>query len=93
MNYRLITNYEITGEVVMQPFEEAEYADNIIVHLCQAIENGAKLGFELQHRSEDGENEILEYGGNSIREWTNLSWGLKMEMYYRHDGQKGAKNG
>ena len=30
MNYRLIISYEITGEVVMQPFEEAEYADNII---------------------------------------------------------------
>ena len=93
MNYRLIIIYEITEEVFMQLFEEAEYADNIIVHLCQAIENGAKLGFELQHRSEDGENEILEYGGNSIGEWTNLSWGPKMKMYYRHDGQKGAKNG
>ena len=74
MNYRLIIRYEITGEAIEQPFEEAEYADNIIVHLCQAIENGAKLGFELQHRSEDGENEILEYGGNSIGEWTDLSW-------------------
>ena len=93
MNYRLIIRYEITGEVFMQLFEEAEYADNIIAHLYRAIENGAKLGFELQHRSEDGENEILEYGGNSIGEWTNLSWGRKMEMYYRHDGQKGAKNG
>ena len=74
MNYRLIIRYEITQEVIEQPFEEAEYADNIIVHLCQAIENGAKLGFELQHRSKDGENEILEYGGSSIGEWTNLSW-------------------
>ena len=72
MNYRLIISYEITGEVVMQSFEEAEYADNIIAHLYRAIENGAKLGFELQHRSKDGE--ILEYGGNSIGEWTNLSW-------------------
>ena len=74
MNYRLIISYEITGEVVMQSFEEAEYADNIIEHLYRAMENGAKLGFELQHRSKDGENEILEYGGNSIGEWTNLSW-------------------
>ena len=74
MNYRLIISYEITGEVIEQPFEEAEYADNIIVHLYRALENGAKLGFELQHRSKDGENEVLEYGGNSIGEWTNLSW-------------------
>ena len=74
MNYRLIISYEITGEVVMQSFEEAEYADNIIAHLDHALENGAKLGFELQHRSKDGENEILDYGGNSIGEWTNLSW-------------------
>lgn len=74
MNYRLIISYEITGEVVMQLFEEAEYADNIIAHLYRAMENGAKLRFELQHRSKDGENEILEYGGNSIGEWTNLSW-------------------
>ena len=74
MNYRLIIRYEITGEVIEQPFEEAEYADNIIAHLYRAIENGAKLGFELQHRSKDGGNEILEYGGNSIGEWTNLSW-------------------
>ena len=74
MNYRLIISYEITGEVVMQSFEEAEYADNIIAHLDRALENGAKLGFELQHRNEDGENEILDYGGDSIGEWTNLSW-------------------
>ena len=74
MNYRLIIIYEITGEVFMQLFEEAEYADNIIAHLYRAIENGAKLGFEFQRRSKDGENEILEYGGSSIGEWTNLSW-------------------
>ena len=74
MNYRLIIRYEITEEVFMQLFEEAEYADNIIAHLYRAIENGAKLGVELQHRSKDGENEILEYGGNSIGEWTNLNW-------------------
>ena len=74
MNYRLIISYETTGEVVRQPFEEAEYADNIIVHLYNAIENGVKLGFELQHRNKDGKNEILESGGNSIGEWTNLSW-------------------
>lgn len=74
MNYRLIISYEITGEVVMQPFEEAEYADNIIAHLYCAIENGAKLGFEFQHRSKDGENEILDYDGNSIGELTNLKW-------------------
>lgn len=74
MNYRLIIRYEITEEVVMQLFEEAEYADNIIAHLDRALENGAKLGFELQHRNEDGENEILDYGGDSIGEWTNLNW-------------------
>ena len=74
MNYRLIIHYEITEEVVIQPFEEAEYADNIIAHFYCAIENGAKLGFELQHRSKEGENEILEYGGSSIGELTNLSW-------------------
>ena len=74
MNYRLIISYEITGEIVMQLFEEAEYADNIIAHLDRAIENGAKLGFEFQHRSKDGENEVLDYGGSSIGEWTNLSW-------------------
>ena len=74
MTYRLIIRYEITEEVVMQLFEEAEYADNIIAPLYRAIENGAKLGFEFQHRSKDGENEILDYGGNSIEGWTNLSW-------------------
>ena len=74
MNYRLIIRYGITEEVFMQLFEEAEYADNIIAHLDRALENGAKLGFELQHRNEDGENEILDYGGDSIGEWTNLSW-------------------
>ena len=74
MNYRLIILYGITEEVFMQLFEEAEYADNIIAHLDRAIENGAKLGFELQYRSENGENEILEYGGSSIGELTNLSW-------------------
>ena len=74
MNYRLIISYEVTGEIFMQLFEEAEYADSIIAHLYRAMENGAKLGFELQHRSKDGENEIFEYGGSSIGEWTNRSW-------------------
>lgn len=74
MNYRLIISYEITGEVVMQLFEEAEYAYSIIALLYSAIENGVKLGFEFQHRSKDGKNEILDYGGNSIESWTNLSW-------------------
>lgn len=74
MNYRLIIIYEITEEVFVQLFEEAEYADNIIAHLDRAIENGAKLGFEFQHRNEDGENEIFDYGGDSIGEWTNLNW-------------------
>ena len=74
MNYRLIIRYGITEEVFMQLFEEAEFADNIIAHLDRALENGAKLGFELQHRSENGENEILDYGGSSIGEWTNLNW-------------------
>ena len=74
MNYRLIIRYEITEELFMQLFEEAEYADNIIAHLYRAIENGAKLGFELQHRSKDGENEIREYGRSSIGEWTDVSW-------------------
>ena len=74
MNYRLIISYEITGEIVVQPFEEAEYADSIIALLYHALENGVKLGFELQHRSKDGKNKILDYGGNSIGEWTNLPW-------------------
>ena len=74
MNYRLIIRYEFTGEIIVQPLEEAEYADSIIALLYHAIENGAKLGFELQHRSKDGKNEILECGGNSIGGCTNLSW-------------------
>lgn len=74
MNYRLIIRYEITGEILMQLFKKAEYADDIIVYLDRALENGAKLGYELQYRNEDGENEILDYGGASIGEWTNLQW-------------------
>lgn len=74
MNYRLITRWGFTEEVVMELFEKAEYADTIIRYLDYALENGAKLGFELQHRNENGENEILDYGGNSIGEWTNLLW-------------------
>lgn len=74
MNYRLIIYWQSTGEIVVQPVEEADYADSIIALLYHAIENGGKLGFELQHRNKDGENEILDYGGDSIGEWTNLSW-------------------
>ena len=74
MNYRLLVRWGLTEEVSMQLFEEAEYADNIIAHLDRAIENGADLGYELQYRNENRENEILDYGGNSIGEWTNLRW-------------------
>ena len=74
MNYRLLVRWGLTEEVSMQLFEEAEYADSIITYLDRAIENGADLGYELQYRNENEENEILDYGGNSIGEWTNLRW-------------------
>lgn len=74
MNYRLIVRWELTGEVVMELFKEVGYADTIIRYLDCALENGAKLGFELQHRNENGETEIIDYGGNSIGEWANLLW-------------------
>lgn len=44
MNYRLITRWGFTEEVVMELFEKAEYADTIIWYLDYALENGAKLG-------------------------------------------------
>lgn len=74
MNYRLLVRWGITEKVVMELFEKAEYADTIIHYLDYALENGAKVGFELQYRNENGETEVIDYGGNSIGEWTNLSW-------------------
>lgn len=74
MNYRLLVRWRFTEEVVAELFEKAEYADTIIRYLDRALENGAKLGFELQHRNENGETETIDYGGDSIGEWTNLLW-------------------
>lgn len=74
MNYRLLVRWRFTEEVVVELFEKAEYADTIIRYLDRALENGAKLGFELQHRNENGETETIDYGGDSIGEWTNLLW-------------------
>lgn len=74
MNYRLLVCWELTGEVTAELFEKAEYADTIIRYLDLALENGVKLGFELQHRNENGETETIDYGGDSIGEWTNLLW-------------------
>ena len=74
MNYRLIIYWQRTGEIHATLFNDADDTDLLIRCLDCAMENGAEAGYELQHRNENGDIEVIDYGGEPIGEWTNLQW-------------------
>lgn len=51
MNYRLIVRYEDTGVVTIQQFADLDTIKTITNYLYNAIENGARLAYEIQQRS------------------------------------------
>ena len=52
MSYRLIVEYHDTGTVMEQYFPDTDTPDTIINYLDNALENGARLKYLLQQRTE-----------------------------------------
>ena len=58
MNFRLIVEYEDTGTITEQYFPDMDMADLIVNYLDNAIENGARLKYLVQQRTETGIDNI-----------------------------------
>ena len=54
MNFRLIVEYHDTGIITEQYFPDTDTPDTIINYLDNALENGARLKYLLQQKTETG---------------------------------------
>lgn len=54
MNFRLIVEYHDTGIIAEQYFPDTDTPDTIINYLDNALENGARLKYLLQQKTETG---------------------------------------
>lgn len=73
MNYRLIVHYEDTGVTAIQQFAELRTVSTITGYLDNAIENGARLAYEIQQRSYFRGIETIGYYGD-VGRWENTNW-------------------
>ena len=73
MNYRLIVRYENTGAVTIQQFADLDTIETITGYLDNAIENGARLAYEIQQRSYFRGIETIDYYGN-VGQWGDTDW-------------------
>ena len=73
MNYRLIVRYEDTGIATIQQFADLCTVSTITGYLDNAIENGARLAYEIQQRSYFRGIETIDYYGD-VGRWKNTNW-------------------
>lgn len=73
MTYRLIVRYNDTGVVTIQQFADLDTTETITGYLDNAIENGARLAYEIQQRSYFRGIETIGYCGD-VGQWENTSW-------------------
>lgn len=66
MNFRLIVEYRNTGVIIEQYFPDTDTPDTIIHYLDNAIDNGAKLKYLLQQKTETGIDTIDSNSYNDI---------------------------
>ena len=74
MDFRLIVEYHDTGVITEQYFPDTDNPDTIINYLDNALENGARLKYLLQQKTETGIDTIdrNSYAGTScykLPEW------------------------
>ena len=72
MNYRLIVRYEDTGVVTIQQFADLNTIETITDYLDNAVENGARLAYEIQQRSYFRGIETIDYCGD-VGQWGTLT--------------------
>lgn len=73
MNYRLIVRYENTGVVTIHQFADLDTIETITSYLDNAMENGARLAYEIQQRSYFRGIETLDYCGD-VGRWKDTDW-------------------
>lgn len=73
MNYRLIVRYEDTGIATIQQFADLRTISTITRYLVNAMENGARLAYEIQQRSYFRGTETIDYCGD-VGQRKNANW-------------------
>ena len=74
MDFRLIVEYHDTGIITEQYFPDTDNPDTIINYLDNALENGARLKYLLQQKTETGidaiDSNYWDYAGwYQLPEW------------------------
>lgn len=73
MDYRILTNWNMTGEITEQYFLTFGDADTVVDYLKRALENGARIGWALQEKVNEKVFETLD-SYNCPEEWCRISW-------------------
>ena len=63
MNFRLIVEYHDTGIITEQYFPDMDTPDTIINYLDNALENGARLKYLLQQKTDTMDSNSWDYAG------------------------------
>ena len=71
MNFRLIVEYHDTGIITEQYFPDTDNPDTIINYLDNALENGARLKYLLQQKTETG-IDIIDSNSYDYAGWYKL---------------------
>ena len=82
MNFRLIVEYHNTGVIIEQYFPDTDTPDTIIYYLDNAIDNGAKLKYLLQQKTETGIDTIDSNSYDDTDCDKLPEWGKYQDMGY-----------
>ena len=82
MNFRLIVEYHDTGIITEQYFPDTDTPDTIINYLDNALENGARLKYLLQQKTEMGIDTIDSNSYNNTDCDKLPEWGKYQDMGY-----------
>ena len=82
MNFRLIVEYHNTGVIIEQYFPDTDTPDTIIYYLDNAIDNGAKLKYLLQQKTETGIDTIDSNSWDNAGWYKLPEWGKYQDMSY-----------
>lgn len=82
MDFRLIVEYHNTGVIIEQYFPDTDTPDTIIYYLDNAIDNGAKLKYLLQQKTETGIDTIDSNSYDNTDCDKLPEWGKYQDMGY-----------
>ena len=74
MDFRLIVEYHDTGIITEQYFPDTDTPDTIINYLDNALENGARLKYLLQQKTETGIDTIDSNSWDDTSCYNRLEW-------------------